>query len=48
MLHELCHVNLFNKHIVLELKGFDTIINKSGFKRMEMEFKHIKSKVPNP
>ena len=32
MLHESCQVNLFNKHIMLELKGFGTIINKLGLK----------------
>ena len=32
MLHESCQVYLFNKHIMLELKGFGTIINKLGLK----------------
>ena len=31
LLHESCQVNLFNKHVMLELRGFDIIINKLGF-----------------
>ena len=31
LLHESCEVNLFNKHVMLELRGFDIIINKLGF-----------------
>ena len=26
------HVNLFNKHVMLKLKDFDTIINNLGLK----------------